>query len=67
VDNLEVGPELLRNYWLQGSGDPGRGGVENKHSTDVESTIYFFSARLGVTNTSTRPTLHLLHLLRTSV
>jgi len=23
VDNAEIGPELLRNYWLQGSGDPG--------------------------------------------
>ena len=23
VDNAEIGPELLRNYWLQGSGEPG--------------------------------------------
>lgn len=23
VDNPEIGPELLRNYWLPGSGEPG--------------------------------------------
>jgi hypothetical protein len=23
VDNQEIGPELLRNYWLAGSGEPG--------------------------------------------
>jgi hypothetical protein len=48
---------------------PGRGGIENKHSTNVESPPPPPRVCMsgGLLRTSTRPTMNLLLLLRVSV